>query len=173
MKQMSEEKKLRLVELEQFTYDVEIGNTRKVLKVKGKELNAAYLLGELSDSRRLVLVMQAESERKPVRVENSSFEAVLKNILIAYIQSKRCHLPFNESYACWRLSLKEWPGAYIDGFIPNDYRVKREFLDEIARMVSIHVTANFLTKPREPQGPHDPNHPHEPHDPHEQFRPAA
>jgi hypothetical protein len=25
--------------------------------------------------------------------------------------------------------------------------VKREFLDELARMVSIHVTANFLTKP--------------------------
>ena len=33
------------------------------------------------------------------------------------------------------------------GFIPNDFRVQPTFLDELARMVSIHVTANFLSKP--------------------------
>lgn len=159
---MSEEKKLRLKELEQFTYSVQIGNTQKELKVKGTQLNSAYLLGELKSNRRMMLVRQAENERKPVRVENSSFEDVLKNILIGYVQSRRCHLPFNEAFACWRLSLKEWPGKYIDGFIPKDFRMKREYIEEIARMVSIHVTANFLTKPREP---HDPGQP--------QYMPAA
>ena len=144
---MSEEKKLRLEELEQFTYDVEIGNTHRVRKVKSTNLNAAFLLGELSDNRRMMLVRQAENERTPVRVESKSFEDVLKNILIGYIQSLRCNLPFNEEYACWRLSLKSWPKEYIDGFIPKTYCVKREYLDEIARMVSVHVTANFLTKP--------------------------
>ena len=171
MKQMSEEKKLRLEELEQLTYNVEIGNTHKVLGVKGTQLNSAYLLGELKSNRRMMLVRQAENERKPVRVESQSFEAVLRNLLIGYIQSKRCHLPFNDEYACWRLSLKEWPKEYIDGFIPKDYRMKREFLDEIARMVSIHVTANFLTKPCEPQEPKGPDHPVNPHEP--EYRPAA
>ena len=148
MKQLSEEKKARLVELEKLTYDVEIGNTRRVLKVKGHQLNAAFLLGELPDGRRMMLVRQADNERKPVRVENKDFENVLRNILIGYIQCKRCKLSFNEEFACWRLSLKEWPGEYIDGFIPSDYRVKRTYLDEMARMVSVHVTANFLTKPK-------------------------
>ena len=49
--------------------------------------------------------------------------------------------------------------------------MKREFLDEIARMVSIHVTANFLTKPCEPQEPKGPDHPVNPHEP--EYRPAA
>ena len=39
------------------------------------------------------------------------------------------------------------PKEYIDGFIPKDFRVQRTYLDEIARMVSIHVTANNLTLP--------------------------
>ena len=112
MKQMSEDKRVRLTELEKLTYEVEIGNTRKILKVKGTNLND-----------------------------------VLKNILIGYIQSKRCHLPFNEAFACRRLSLKTWPREYIDGFIPDNFHVKREYLDEIVRMVSIHVTANFLSQP--------------------------
>ena len=120
MKQMSEDKRVRLTELEKLTYEVEIGNTRKILKVKGTNLN---------------------------RVENKAFEDVLKNILIGYIQSKRCHLPFNEAFACRRLSLKTWPREYIDGFIPDNFHVKREYLDEIVRMVSIHVTANFLSQP--------------------------
>ena len=147
MKQMCEEKKARLTELEKLTYEVEIGNTRKILKVKGVNLNTGFLLGELSDSRRAMIVRQVENERRPVRVENKAFEDVLRNILTGYIQSKRCHLPFNEAFACRRLSLKEWPKEYIDGFIPEDYHVKREYLDEIVRMVSIHVTANFLTQP--------------------------
>ena len=92
-----------------------------------------------------MIVRQVENERKPVRVESKEFEGVLINILIGYIQSKRCKLPFNEAFACKRLSLKSWPKDYIDGFIPNDFHVKREYLDEIARMVSIHVTANGLT----------------------------
>ena len=147
MKQLSEEKRLRLNELEKLTYEVEIGNTHKVRKMKGNLLNSAFLLGELSDSRRMMLVRQVENERRPVRVENKVFEDVLKNILIGYIQSKRCKLPFNEDFACERLSLKSWPKDYIDGFIPNDFRVQPTFLDELARMVSIHVTANFLSKP--------------------------
>ena len=147
MKQLSEEKRLRLNELEKLTYEVEIGNTHKVRKMKGNLLNSAFLLGELSDSRRMMLVRQAENDRKPVRVENKSFEDVLKNILIGYIQAKRCNLPFNEEFACRRLSLKSWPKEYIDGFIPKDFRVQQSYLEEIARMVSIHVTANFLTKP--------------------------
>ena len=147
MKQLSEEKKVRLEELEKLTYEVEIGNTHKVRKMKGNLLNSAYLLGELSDSRRMMLVRQVESDRSPVRVENKSFEDVLKNILIGYIQAKRCSLPFNEEFACRRLSLKSWPKEYIDGFIPDNYHVKREYLDEIVRMVSIHVTANFLSQP--------------------------
>ena len=171
MKQLSEEKRLRLNELEKLTYEVEIGNTHKVRKMKGYLLNSAFLLGELSDSRRMMLVRQAENERKPVRVENKAFEDVLMSILVGYIQSKRCHLPFNEEFACWRLSLKEWPKEYIDGFIPKDYRMKREFLDEIARMVSIHVTANFLTKPHEPQEPKGPDQPGNPNEP--EYRPAA
>ena len=147
MKQLSEEKRLRLNELEKLTYEVEIGNTHKVRKMKGNLLNSAFLLGELSDSRRMMLVRQVESERRPVRVENKAFEDILKSILIGYIQAKRCHLPFNEAFACRRLSLKSWPKAYIDGFIPDDFRVQRAYLDEIARMVSVHVTANFLTLP--------------------------
>lgn len=147
MKQLSEEKRLRLTELEKLTYEVEVGNSHKVLKVKGTHLNAAFLLGELSDSRRMMIVRQVENGRKPVRVENKEFETVLKNILIAYIHAKRCYQPFNERYACWRLSLKSWPKEYIDGFIPNDFHVQRAYLDEIARMVSVHVTANFLTNP--------------------------
>ena len=147
MKQLSEEKRLRLNELERLTYEVEIGNTHRVRKMKGSLLNSAFLLGELSDSRRMMLVRQVENERRPVRVENKAFEDVLKNILIAYIQAKRCSLPFNEAFACWRLSLKSWPKAYIDGFIPSDFRVQRTYLDEIARMVSVHVTANCLTQP--------------------------
>lgn len=147
MKQLSEEKRLRLNELEKLTYEVEIGNTHKVRKMKGNLLNSAFLLGELSDSRRMMIVRQVENERKPVRVENKAFEDVLMSILVGYIHSKRCCLPFNEAFACSRLSLKSWPKEYIDGFIPKTYRVKREYLDEIARMVSVHVTANFLTKP--------------------------
>lgn len=148
MKQLSEEKRRRLDKLELLTYTVEIGNTHKIQKVKGTDLNAAFLLGELSDNRRTMIVRQVENSRTPVRVENKDYENVLKNILIAYIQSKRCHLPFNEEFACWRLSLKAWPKEYIDGFIPSDCHVTRAFLDEMARMVSLHVTANFLTKPR-------------------------
>ena len=53
MKQLSEEKRLRLNELEKLTYEVEIGNTHKVRKMKGSLLNSAFLLGELSDSRRM------------------------------------------------------------------------------------------------------------------------
>lgn len=147
MKQMSDDKRVRLTELEKLTYEVEIGNTRKILKVKGTNLNSAFLLGELSDSRRTMIVRQVENDRRPVRVENKNYEDVLRNILIGYIQSKRCKLPFNEDFACERLSLKSWPKDYIDGFIPNDFRVQPTFLDELARMISIHVTANFLSKP--------------------------
>ena len=147
MKELSPEKKLRLEKLELLTYDVEVGNTHIVRKVKGTKLNAAFLLGELSDNRRMMIVRQVENDRRPVRVENKNYEDVLKNILIGYIQSKRCKLPFNEDFACERLSLKSWPKDYIDGFIPNDFRVQPTFLDELARMVSIHVTANFLSKP--------------------------
>ena len=147
MKELSPEKKLRLEKLELLTYDVEVGNTHVVRKVKGTKLNAAFLLGELSDNRRMMIVRQVENDRRPVRVENKNYEDVLRNILIGYIQSKRCKLPFNEDFACERLSLKSWPKDYIDGFIPNDFRVQPTFLDELARMVSIHVTANFLSKP--------------------------
>lgn len=147
MKELSPEKKLRLEKLELLTYDVEVGNTHIVRKVKGTKLNAAFLLGELSDNRRTMIVRQVENDRRPVRVENKNYEDVLRNILIGYIQSKRCKLPFNEDFACERLSLKSWPKDYIDGFIPNDFRVQPTFLDELARMVSIHVTANFLSKP--------------------------
>lgn len=145
MKQLSEEKRLRLNELEKLTYEVEIGNTHKVRKMKGNLLNSAFLLGELSDSRRMMIVRQVENERKPVRVENKAFEDVLMSILVGYIHSKRCCLPFNEEFACRRLSLKSWPKEYIDGFIPKDFRVQQSYLEEIARMVSVHVTANFLT----------------------------
>ena len=147
MKQLSEEKRLRLNELEKLTYEVEIGNTHKVRKMKGNLLNSAFLLGELSDSRRKMIVRQVENERKPVRVENKAFEDVLMSILVGYIHSKRCCLPFNEEFACRRLSLKSWPKEYIDGFIPKDFRVQQSYLEEIARMVSVHVTANFLTLP--------------------------
>lgn len=147
MKELSPEKKLRLEKLELLTYDVEVGNTHRVRKVKGTKLNSAFLLGELSDSRRTMIVRQVENDRRPVRVENKNYEDVLRNILIGYIQSKRCKLPFNEDFACERLSLKLWPKDYIDGFIPNDFRVQPTFLDELARMISIHVTANFLSKP--------------------------
>ena len=147
MKELSPEKKLRLEKLELLTYDVEVGNTHIVRKVEGTKLNAAFLLGELSDNRRTMIVRQVENDRRPVRVENKNYEDVLRNILIGYIQSKRCKLPFNEDFACERLSLKSWPKDYIDGFIPNDFRVQPTFLDELARMVSIHVTANFLSKP--------------------------
>ena len=147
MKQMSEEKRLRLNELEKLTYEVGIGNTRKVRRMKGSLLNSAFLLGELSDSRRMMIVRQVENERRPVRVENKAFEDVLKSILVGYVQSRRCGLPFNEEFACWRLSLKSWPKEYIDGFIPKDFRVQQSYLEEIARMVSVHVTANFLTQP--------------------------
>ncbi len=147
MKQLSEEKRLRRNELEKLTYEVEIGNTHKVRKMKGNLLNSAFLLGELSDSRRMMIVRQVENERKPVRVENKAFEDVLMSILVGYIHSKRCCLPFNEEFACRRLSLKSWPKEYIDGFIPKDFRVQQSYLEEIARMVSVHVTANFLTLP--------------------------
>ena len=147
MKELSPEKKLRLEKLELLTYDVEVGKTHIVRKVKGPKLNAAFLLGELSDNRRTMIVRQVENDRRPVRVENKNYEDVLRNILIGYIQSKRCKLPFNEDFACERLSLKSWPKDYIDGFIPNDFRVQPTFLDELARMISIHVTANFLSKP--------------------------
>ncbi len=147
MKELSPEKKLRVEKLELLTYDVEVGNTHIVRKVKGTKLNSAFLLGELSDNRRTMIVRQVENDRRPVRVENKNYEDVLRNILIGYIQSKRCKLPFNEDFACERLSLKLWPKDYIDGFIPNDFRVQPTFLDELARMVSIHVTANFLSKP--------------------------
>lgn len=147
MKQLSEEKRLRLNELEKLTYEVEIGNTHKVRKMRGNLLNSAFLLGELSDSRRMMIVRQVENERKPVRVENKAFEDVLMSILVGYIHSKRCCLPFNEEFACTRLSLKSWPKEYIDGFIPKDFRVQQSYLEEIARMVSVHVTANFLTLP--------------------------
>lgn len=145
MKELSPEKKLRLEKLELLTYDVEVGNTHIVRKVKGTKLNSAFLLGELSDNRRTMIVRQVENDRRPVRVENKNYEDVLRNILIGYIQSKRCKLPFNEDFACERLSLKSWPKDYIDGFIPNDFRVQPTFLDELARMISIHVTANGLT----------------------------
>ena len=147
MKELSPEKKLRLEKLELLTYDVEVGNTHIVRKVKGTKLNSAFLLGELSDNRRTMIVRQVENDRRPVRVENKNYEDVLRKILIGYIQSKRCKLPFNEDFACERLSLKLWPKDYIDGFIPNDFRVQPTFLDELARMISIHVTANFLSKP--------------------------
>lgn len=147
MKELSPEKKLRLEKLELLTYDVEVGNTHIVRKVKGTKLNSAFLLGELSDNRRTMIVRQVENDRRPVRVENKNYEDVLRNILNGYIQSKRCKLPFNEDFACERLSLKSWPKDYIDGFIPNDFRVQPTFLDELARMISIHVTANFLSKP--------------------------
>lgn len=147
MKELSPEKKLRLEKLELLTYDVEVGNTHIVRKVKGTKLNSAFLLGELSDNRRTMIIRQVENDRRPVRVENKNYEDVLRNILIGYIQSKRCKLPFNEDFACERLSLKSWPKDYIDGFIPNDFRVQPTFLDELARMISIHVTANFLSKP--------------------------
>ena len=147
MKELSPEKKLRVEKLELLTYDVEVGNTHIVRKVKGTKLNSAFLLGELSDNRRTMIVRQVENDRRPVRVENKNYEDVLRNILIGYIQSKRCKLPFNEDFACERLSLKLWPKDYIDGFIPNDFRVQPTFLDELARMISIHVTANFLSKP--------------------------
>ena len=147
MKELSPEKKLRLEKLELLTYEVEVGNTHIVRKVKGTKLNSAFLLGELSDNRRTMIVRQVENDRRPVRVENKNYEDVLRNILIGYIQSKRCKLPFNEDFACERLSLKSWPKDYIDGFIPNDFRVQPTFLDELARMISIHVTANFLSKP--------------------------
>ena len=147
MKELSPEKKLRLEKLELLTYDVEVGNTHIVRKVKGTKLNSAFLLGELSDNRRTMIVRQVENDRRPVRVENKNYEDVLRNILIGYIQSKRCKLPFNEDFACERLSLKSWPKDYIDGFIPNDFRVQPTCLDELARMISIHVTANFLSKP--------------------------
>ena len=147
MKQLCEEKRLRLNELEKLTYEVEIGNTHKVRKMKGNLLNSAFLLGELSDSRRMMIVRQVENERKPVRVENKAFEDVLMSILVGYIHSKRCCLPFNEEFACRRLSLKSWPKEYINGFIPKDFRVQQSYLEQIARMVSVHVTANFLTQP--------------------------
>ncbi len=147
MKELSPEKKLRLEKLELLTYEVEVGNTHRVRKVKGTMLNSAFLLGELSDSRRTMIVRQVENERKPVRVENKAFEDVLKSILVGYIQSKRCCLPFNEKFACRRLSLKSWPKEYINGFIPKDFRVQQSYLEQIARMVSVHVTANFLTQP--------------------------
>ena len=147
MKQLAEEKRIRLEELEKLTYEVEIGNTHKIRKMKGTLLNSAFLLGELSDSRRMMIVRQVENERRPVRVENKAFEDVLKSILAGYIQCKRCSLPFNEAFACRRLSLKSWPKEYIDGFIPQDFRVQQSYLEEIARMVSVHVTANFLTQP--------------------------
>ena len=147
MKQLSQEKRLRLDKLELLTYEVEVGNTHRIQKVKGTHLNSAFLLGELSDNRRMMLVRQAENDRRPIRVENKSFEAVLRNILIGYIQAKRCSLPFNEEFACRRLSLKSWPKEYIDGFIPKDFHVQQSYLDEIARMVSVHVTANNLTLP--------------------------
>ena len=147
MKQLSQEKRLRLDKLELLTYEVEVGNTHRIQKVKGTNLTSAFLLGELSDNRRMMLVRQAENDRRPVRVENKAFEDVLKNILIAYIWAKRCDMPFNEAFACRRLSLKSWPKEYIDGFIPKDFRVQRTYLDEIARMVSIHVTAKNLTQP--------------------------
>ena len=136
MKELSPEKKLRLEKLELLTYDVEVGNTHIVRKVKGTKLNSAFLLGELSDNRRTMIVRQVENDRRPVRVENKNYEDVLRNILIGYIQSKRCKLPFNEDFACERLSLKLWPKDYIDGFIPNDFRVQPTFLDELARMDS-------------------------------------
>ena len=147
MKKLSDEKRLRLDKLELLTYEVEVGNTHRIQKVKGTNLNSAFLLGELSDNRRMMIVRQVENERRPVRVENKAFEDVLKNILIGYIQAKRCSLPFNEEFACRRLSLKSWPKEYIDGFIPADFHVQQAYLDEIARMVSVHVTANFLTLP--------------------------
>ena len=147
MKELSPEKKLRLEKLELLTYDVEVGNTHIVRKVKGTKLNSAFLLGELSDNRRTMIVRQVENDRRPVRVENKAFEDVLMSILVGYIHSKRCCLPFNEEFACRRLSLKSWPKEYIDGFIPKDFRVQQSYLEEIARMVSVHVTANFLTLP--------------------------
>ena len=147
MKELSPEKKLRLEKLELLTYDVEVGNAHIVRKVKGTKLNSAFLLGELSDNRRMMIVRQVENDRRPVRVENKNYEDVLRNILIGYIQCKRYKLPFNEDFACERLSLRSWPKDYIDGFIPNDFLVQPTFLDELARMVSIHVTANFLSKP--------------------------
>ena len=147
MKQLSQEKRLRLDKLELLTYEVEVGNTHRIQKVKGTNLNSAFLLGELSDNRRMMLVRQAENDRNPVRVENKAFEDVLKNILIAYIWAKRCDMPFNEAFACRRLSLKSWPKEYIDGFIPNDFHVQQSYLDEIARMVSVHIMANNLTRP--------------------------
>ena len=102
MKELSPEKKLRLEKLELLTYDVEVGNTHIVRKVKGTKLNSAFLLGELSDNRRTMIVRQVENDRRPVRVENKNYEDVLRNILIGYIQSKRCKLPFNEDFACER-----------------------------------------------------------------------
>ena len=65
MKQLAEEKKIRLEELEKLTYEVEIGNTRKVRKMKGYLLNSAFLLGELSDSRRMMIVRQVRTSADP------------------------------------------------------------------------------------------------------------
>ena len=55
MKKLSEEKELRVRKLELLTYEVEVGNTHRVRKVKGTMLNSAFLLGELSDSRRTMI----------------------------------------------------------------------------------------------------------------------
>ena len=44
MKELSPEKKLRLEKLELLTYEVEVGNTHRVRKVKGTMLNSAFLL---------------------------------------------------------------------------------------------------------------------------------
>ena len=143
MKELSPEKKLRLEKLELLTYEVEVGNTHRVRKVKGTMLNSAFLLGELSDSRRTMIVRQVENERKPVRVESKDFEGVLINILIGYIQSKRCKLPFNEAFACKRLSLKSWPKDYIDGFIPNDFHVKREYLGDRQRSDAVSFRSSI------------------------------
>ena len=49
--------------------------------------------------------------------------------------------------ADWSVSEDLFTSDYIDGFIPNDFRVQPTFLDELVRMISIHVTANFLSKP--------------------------
>ena len=82
MKQLSEDKRLRLDKLELLTYDIEVGNTHRVRKVKGTNLNAAFLLGELTDNRRTMLVRQDENDRTHVRVENKAFANVLRHNLV-------------------------------------------------------------------------------------------
>ena len=56
MKELSPEKKLRLEKLELLTYEVEVGNTHRVRKVKGTMLNIFRASAVSYRSTRLLLV---------------------------------------------------------------------------------------------------------------------